>query len=219
MISRLRQCLTYGNVMSTIAIFIALGSSAYAFEEINGSSINNRSIPGKKLKKHTVGNKEINLKRLVVAHAQTADRVSKLLVTGGSRRVRRKSGLMASASSAAPSSGSLVRMSVGEHQVLFEQAPFTFYAACNDKGGGVFEVKVTAVSTEAGWIGGSGSTDPHPAGAEIEMWAFSAPDATYAAMSNGIAAAPSGASLNLGPGVVGVHEGGSDCIINAYAIG
>ena len=48
MLHRLRKRLTYANVMSTLAVFIALGGSSYAALEISGSSIKNRSIPAKK---------------------------------------------------------------------------------------------------------------------------------------------------------------------------
>ena len=46
MLAKLRSRLTYANVMSTLAVFIALGGSSYAAFTINGSSIQNRSISG-----------------------------------------------------------------------------------------------------------------------------------------------------------------------------
>ena len=50
MLAKLRSRLTYANVMSTLAVFIALGGSSYAAFTINGSSIQNRSISAHKLK-------------------------------------------------------------------------------------------------------------------------------------------------------------------------
>ena len=49
MLAKLRSRLTYANVMSTLAVFIALGGSSYAAFTISGSSIQNRSISGHKL--------------------------------------------------------------------------------------------------------------------------------------------------------------------------
>jgi hypothetical protein len=52
--ARLTKHLTYANVMSTIAIFMLLGGSAYAAGRINGSQLKNRSVSGKKLKNNSV---------------------------------------------------------------------------------------------------------------------------------------------------------------------
>jgi hypothetical protein len=73
---RLRQRLTYANVMSTLALFIALGGSSYAAITISGSSIKNRSIPAKKLKRNAITGKEVRESRLSrVRRAKTADRL------------------------------------------------------------------------------------------------------------------------------------------------
>ena len=71
---RLRKRLTYANVMSTLAVFIALGGSSYAAYSINGSTIKNRSIPGKKLRHNALTGVQIKESRLRrVPHAKTAD--------------------------------------------------------------------------------------------------------------------------------------------------
>jgi hypothetical protein len=72
---KLRQRLTYANVMSTLAVFIALGGSSYAAFEISGSSITNRSIPAKKLKRNSITGREIRESRLNVPRAHRADRL------------------------------------------------------------------------------------------------------------------------------------------------
>jgi hypothetical protein len=59
MLDTLIQRLTYANVMSTLAVFIALGGSSYAAMKISGSSIRNRSIPATKLRYNTLGGREI----------------------------------------------------------------------------------------------------------------------------------------------------------------
>jgi hypothetical protein len=76
---KLRQRLTYANVMSTLAVFIALGGSSYAAYTISGSSIKNRSISAKKLKRNTLGGREIKEARLArVPRARNADRLGGL---------------------------------------------------------------------------------------------------------------------------------------------
>jgi len=73
--SQLRQRLTYANVMSTLAVFVAFGGSSYAAFKISGKTIENRSIPAKKLKRNSVTNKEIRESRLNVRSATRAHRL------------------------------------------------------------------------------------------------------------------------------------------------
>jgi hypothetical protein len=72
---KLRHRLTYANVMSTLAVFIALGGSSYAALEIRGSSIENRSIPAKKLKRNSITGREVRESRLNVPRARRAERL------------------------------------------------------------------------------------------------------------------------------------------------
>jgi hypothetical protein len=74
--TRVRQRLTYANVMSTLAVFIALGGSSYAALTISGSDIQNRSIPAKKLKRNSITGREVRESRLNrVPRARRADRL------------------------------------------------------------------------------------------------------------------------------------------------
>jgi hypothetical protein len=74
-----RPRLTYANVMSTVAVFIALGGSSYAAVTISGSSIRNRSIPGAKLRHDTLTGKQIRESKLArVPRARNADKLGGL---------------------------------------------------------------------------------------------------------------------------------------------
>jgi hypothetical protein len=59
------------NAIALAALFVALGGTGYAAVTINGSSIKNGSIAGKKLKQHTLTGKQINLKKLGTVPAAT----------------------------------------------------------------------------------------------------------------------------------------------------
>ena len=72
---KLRERLTYANVMSTLAVFIALGGSSYAALRISGRSIENRSIPAKKIKRNSITSKEVRESRLNVPFARNAGRL------------------------------------------------------------------------------------------------------------------------------------------------
>jgi hypothetical protein len=70
----LRKRLTYANVMSTLAVFIALGGSSYAAFTIDGSAIKNKSISGKKLRHNTLTGAQIKESKLArVPRAKRAD--------------------------------------------------------------------------------------------------------------------------------------------------
>ena len=56
---RLRHHLSYANVIASLALFAALGGSAYAASQINGNKIVKRSIGGNKLKNETITSKQI----------------------------------------------------------------------------------------------------------------------------------------------------------------
>jgi hypothetical protein len=78
-IHQLRQRMTYANVMSTVAVFIALGGSSYAAVKISGTNLKNRSVAAVKLKRNSVTGREIRESRLGrVRRAATADRVGGL---------------------------------------------------------------------------------------------------------------------------------------------
>jgi hypothetical protein len=79
MFGKVRHRLTYANVMSSMAVFIALGGSSYAAVTISGSNIKNRSITGSKLKKNALTGAEIKEATLArVTRARIADNAARL---------------------------------------------------------------------------------------------------------------------------------------------
>lgn len=79
MIARLRQRLTYANVMATLAVFIALGGSSYAALKVTGKDVRNRSLTYRDLKRNTLGGSRIKESRLgVVPRARNSLRVGGL---------------------------------------------------------------------------------------------------------------------------------------------
>ena len=80
----LRTRLTYANVVATLALFIALGGTSVAASSlISGSKIKKDSIPGDRLKKHTLTSTQVDVTKLgtvpkaaaaaAAGHATTAD--------------------------------------------------------------------------------------------------------------------------------------------------
>jgi hypothetical protein len=78
-IERLRRHFTYANVMATLAVFIALGGSAYAALNITGRDIKDGSLTHRELKRNTLGGTRIKESRLgKVRRARNADRLNGL---------------------------------------------------------------------------------------------------------------------------------------------
>jgi hypothetical protein len=55
----LKTRLTYANVVATLALFVALGGSAYAVTKIGSGNVKNRSLRGIDIKRNTLTGKEI----------------------------------------------------------------------------------------------------------------------------------------------------------------
>lgn len=74
MLTRIKERLTYANVMATLAVFIALGGSSYAAVKINGRDIRSRTITSGKVKRNTLSGVEIRESSLGrVNRAKSAD--------------------------------------------------------------------------------------------------------------------------------------------------
>src|SRR3954451_19899033 len=71
---RFRPRITYANVVSTLALVLALGGVSYAAVKINGKNIKDRTVAAKKIKKNSLSGTEINeLKLGKVPAAALAD--------------------------------------------------------------------------------------------------------------------------------------------------
>ena len=82
-LNSIRGRLTYANVMSTLAVFIALGGSSYAAVKLNGTSIKDRTIAGKKLRHNTLTGRQIRESRLgTVPYARNAGRLDGITAAG-----------------------------------------------------------------------------------------------------------------------------------------
>lgn len=68
----LRKHLTYANVMSSLAIFMLLGGSAYAAGKISGSRLKDKSVSGKKLKVGSVSNSKLRSNSVSNSKIQSA---------------------------------------------------------------------------------------------------------------------------------------------------
>ncbi len=74
---RIRSNLTYANVMSTVAVFVAIGGSSYAALTITGRDVKNGSLTYRDVKRNTLGGSRIKESRLgTVPRARNALRLN-----------------------------------------------------------------------------------------------------------------------------------------------
>ena len=76
---RFRPRISYANVVSTLALILALGGVSYAAVKINGKNIKDRTVGAKKIKKNSLTGTEINeLKLGKVPASALADNATSL---------------------------------------------------------------------------------------------------------------------------------------------
>lgn len=79
MFTRLRDRLSYANVVATLALFVALGGTSYAAFTITGANVKDGSLTGKDLKRNSLTGRQIREGRLdTVPRARNAARVGGL---------------------------------------------------------------------------------------------------------------------------------------------
>jgi hypothetical protein len=69
MLAKLRSCLTYSNVMATVAVFVALGGTSYAIAtgSIGSREIKNNSVASKDLRNNGVRGRDVRNGSLLAA--------------------------------------------------------------------------------------------------------------------------------------------------------
>src|SRR5919206_2285136 len=92
----MRPRISYANVVSTLALVLALGGVSYAAVKINGKTIKDRTVTAKKIKKNSLTGTEINEAKLGkvpkaaladnatnAGHATNADNATNASTLGG----------------------------------------------------------------------------------------------------------------------------------------
>jgi hypothetical protein len=67
MLRRFTQRMTYGNVVATLALFLALGGTSYAVNEISSRNVKNNSLTGGDIKNNSITGGDIRNRSLTAA--------------------------------------------------------------------------------------------------------------------------------------------------------
>ena len=127
MISRFRGRVSSAHLIALLALFVALGSGAYAANKVGTKQIKNKAVSTQKLKGGAVTTGKI------ANGAVTAAKLKNKAVTASKLAEYTNSGL--------------VKLSIGETKVLLTKGPFTFTAKCEDGGAGVVNASMTVKNT------------------------------------------------------------------------
>lgn len=203
-------------VISVIALFVALGGSAYAAKKIGSKEIKANAITTGKIKKNAITTAKIK------SNAVTGAKINEGTlgtVPSATNAVNATNAETAKNFSRYYTSG-LKKASVGQQVPIASNGLFSFTGVCNDLGGGEYEALVKATTSQAGSFFTSDETfyseadfDPGDEGIASDTLTSTSPYwyGTYGYYDEWSAASPDGALLLRGHADVGVKVFGADC--------
>jgi hypothetical protein len=206
----IRRHLTYGNVVASLALFIALGGASYA-----AITLPKNSVGTKQLKKNAVVSSKVKNGSLLKSDFKAGQLPQGAQGVQGPKGDQGTQGIQGPAGTVPglASTNGTIKLSVGQSQTVWSYGPFTITGTCTDNGGGSFSLTLSAVSTEANseLYNMEGSNNP-----DVET--VTGTSFTTDTNTNVDFAAPSGAALDV---VIhlGVHGLGADCWATGFGIG
>jgi hypothetical protein len=207
MLRRVWSHMSYANVMATVALFIAVGGSAYAALQINGSQIVDHSISASKLARDAV-----------VPHAALADNVATLRLSRG--KVRRAAREAVPAAATAGAAMTLAPMALGDTMQVIQDGPFTITASCVDDGSDDYRFSLDATSDASTWAAYDnkrGNAGTFHSGDRVEIYQGGGAIPTVTTL-NGFVLLTSDGQAYIFNFAYAVHEF-SACSVGGYAVG
>ena len=218
-----RSILSFANVVSVLALFVALGGSSYAAMRIGSDDIADNSVRGRDVHEDTIRGTDIrddDVKGRDVRDNTLTGEDLKESTLEAVPRAKDSSTLGGKPAGAFLGSDrqtrtGLIKLAFGETKTIASSGPFTWKAACSDDGGGNTRLTVTVESTEAGTVGAfdpsaSGNVSP---GSPVTVFDNAAPGPIYTIAFPLSAVAPSGAGPT-GIAFAGLQVAGADCVVN-----
>lgn len=200
-------------VISLIALFVALGGSAYAAKKIGSKEIKANAITTGKIKKNAITTAKIK------KNAVTGAKINEGTLGAVPNATHASTADTATNFSRYYTSG-LKKASIGQQVQIASNGPFSFTGFCNDLGGGSYEAVIKATTSQAGSFFSSDhgtfyGADFDPGDEGIASAELSSDSAywygAYGYYDEWAAASPDGSLLLRGHGDVGVKVFGADC--------
>jgi hypothetical protein len=136
-------------VISVLALFVALGGSAYAAKKIGTKEIKANAVTTGKIKKNAVTTSKIKKEAVTGAKIKESSLGPVPNATHATNADNSTNAVNATNFSRYFTSG-IVKVSVGQTASLGTIGPFSFFVRCIDLGAGDFEVESFATTSQAG---------------------------------------------------------------------
>lgn len=235
----IRSKLSFANVVSCIALFVALGGSSYAALRVGTKQIVNGGVTSEDLRNNDVAGRDIRKSTVRGTDVRDNDlqgRDVRQNTLEGADVLESSLGTVPSATSAEQATDAqtlggklpaaflgsdklvttgLVKAAHGETKPIVSSGPFTWKLACTEAAGGDTEAVVTVESTEADSFAADFAAGGQPVspGSPATVFTTTSAQPGYTIGFPLSAVAPSGAAPT-GLAFVGVRVGGSDCLVN-----
>lgn len=207
-------------VISLIALFVALGGSAYAAKKIGSKEIKSNAITAGKIKKNAITTAKIQNNAVTGAKLNEGTLGAVPNATNAANAINAQT-QNAQNFSKYPSSG-LKKASTGQNVTVLTAGPFTITGKCKDEGGGYTSARLYITTSQVGssvYASGGGYYEANfNPGQEVEVSSQAYDNSPYIYWStcydstNGfVAASPDGSFLLRGAGVNAVNVFGAQC--------
>lgn len=207
---RIRNRLTYANVVSTLCLFALLGGVGYAAKTLPKNSVGSEQI-----KPQAVATSDLSPKA-VAPRAAVADSIPQLVLPNPPDSGGDATGEAAFSTCAPYSAGStLVSLRVGQ-SCRFGRPPFTIGVVCQDLGNQKYLVAVTATTSADRWWYHGWPPGWHSANDVVKVAQLTADRAEGTLFTGPVLQTADGESLTLNEMGLGVHQV-DDC--SAYLYG
>ena len=215
-------------VISVIALFVALGGSAYAAKKIGSKEIKNNAITAGKIKKNAITTAKIQNNAVTGAKLNEGSLGPVPNATTAANAINAQNAQNAQNFSKYLNSG-VKKGSTGQNVTVLTAGPFTITGKCKDEGGGYTNARLFITTSQVGSsvyaTGGSYTEANFNPGQEVEVNSSVTDNSPYIGWygyydSPGgfVAASPDGSYLLRGAGVNAVNVFGAQCAWWAWAV-
>jgi hypothetical protein len=218
--TELKARFTYGNVVATLALFIALGGSSYAAIALTNNSVRSKHIKNGQVRNADLGANAVTAPKVKNGSLLAQDFAPGQLPAGpqGLKGDKGNPGAPGAPGAATVTSGNVpiaAAGGAGTTATLVSVGPITYSGNCRDLGGGTFRLEIRIASSEAGAIAASGSGHLDLTTTPTQFW-FAQGNAGELSNETQQVITP-GENGHRADVIVGIHKFGSDCVARVDA--
>jgi hypothetical protein len=224
---RLRGRFTYANVVASLALFIALGGSAFAAIALTNNSVRSKHIKNGQVRNPDLGRNAVTAQKVANGSLLADDFGPGQLPAGAQGLKGDKGDPGAPGTPGTPgapgetvvTSGNVpmaATTGAGTTAALLTVGPITYTANCKDNGGSNFRLEIRLSSSEAGAVAASRNGHTNLTGTPQQFWFEEGTTEELSSQTQQVIRA--GGDSHTADVIVGTHAFGSDCIARVDAL-